>query len=200
MPEEFKSNSFKSREAQQLPAEKKEPMPLTGKIVPKKKNLGQKFVETFIAEDIRSVREAVVKDVLIPKIKEIVTNMINETVNRLFYGRAAGPANNQERSTVYHNLSNGVRTSSPPREVNRTAYAYNDIEFTNRLDAENILLKLKLEIEHYGNVSVGYYREQTDRDTEPTDYKYGWRNLKTARVSPLSNGSFELILPRPEVL
>lgn len=190
-PNALRPNSFKSKEEAQ---EKKKPEPIVSTTpTVKKKTLGQKFMQTFIAEDIHSVRQAVVHDVLIPKIKDIVTNIINESVNRLFYGRPAA-SNQQAKSTVYYNMSNSMN-KPVPRE-NKSVYDFDNLVYANQTDAENVLLKLKLEVEHYGHVSVGFYYDITGRDSEPTDYNYGWYNLKNSKPVSCAEG-WMLQLPQP---
>lgn len=194
---EYTPNSFKPKSELEEAAKKKKPDPIVSATpTVKKKTLGQKFMQTFIAEDLRSVRKAVWNDVIVPKIKEGITNLINETTSRIFYGRPS-QSEQKSKSTIYYNLSNG-RPQVAQRE-NKSVYDFNNLVFLNQTDAENVLLRLKLELEHYESVSVGYYYDITNRSSEPTDYKYGWRSLKTARVVSTSEG-FELVLPQPTVL
>lgn len=192
---DYTPNAFRQKETDNK-EQKKKPDPIVSTMpTVKKKTLGQKFVQTFIAEDFRTVKNAVIHDVLVPKIKEIFTNLINETTSRIFYGKPA-QTEQKTKATVYYNLSNGATTQS--RE-NKSVYDYNNLVYTTQADAENVLLQLKLELEHYGHVTVGFYYDITGRDNEPTDYKYGWRNLKNARVVSCAEG-WELMLPQPTVI
>ena len=52
----------------------------------KKKTFGQKFRETFIAADITNVGDYIIKEILVPTIKDVVVNSVRNTVSMLVYG------------------------------------------------------------------------------------------------------------------
>ncbi len=52
----------------------------------KKKTFGQKLKETFIAADISNVGDYIVKEILVPTIKDVFVNSVRNTVSMMVYG------------------------------------------------------------------------------------------------------------------
>ena len=65
--EEFKPNSFKSKEPRPAKVEREHIKPVVSKdaVISTKKSLGEKFAETFVAEDAANVKTWLITDVII---------------------------------------------------------------------------------------------------------------------------------------
>ena len=196
---DYPSNSFRSKEQAAENAEKRAEKIVKGEIKTKKKSLGEKLVDTFIAEDIVTVRKHVFTDVIVPKIIDIIISGVTEGLTRLFRGGSVRQYNSNSQyynkpSSVYHAASNNVQTNTQDT-YSRSVYSYTDIVYESQVDAENVLTDLISEIDEYGSVSVAHLYEIVGRDTNPIDYKYGWKSLSSARSERITDG-YILKLPR----
>ena len=66
--EDYKANSHRSKEENNLPSERKKVEPVVKGIVKKKKNNARALANTFISEDMQKVKSYVLMDVLIPAV------------------------------------------------------------------------------------------------------------------------------------
>lgn len=197
---DYPSNSFRSKEQAAENVEKRAEKIVKGEIKTKKKSLGEKLIDTFIAEDISTVRKHVFTDVVVPKIIDIIISGVTEGLTRLFRGGGSVRQYNSNSqyynkpSSVYHAASNNVQTNTQDT-YSRSVYSYADIIYESQMDAENVLTDLISEIDVYGSVSVAHLYEIIGRDTNPIDYKYGWKSLSSARSERITDG-YILKLPR----
>ena len=84
--EDYKPNSYKSKDQPKTIAEKKIEKVTTGKVTTKKKSGIAKAAEMFFAEDIRSVKRYVVMEVLLPALKRTFLDMVNNGADMLVNG------------------------------------------------------------------------------------------------------------------
>lgn len=100
---------------------------------------------------------------------------------------------------IYEFISN---EEAPRRQINkkvsyRDAYYYkhfDTIVFDSREKAENVLETLKEIINEYGLVTVADLHESAGLDISYTENKYGWVNLKEAKIVRVRQG-YKLVLP-----
>lgn len=91
---------------------------------------------------------------------------------------------------------------APRRQVNKKvsyldAYYhkhFDNIVFDSRENAENVLETLKEIINKYGLVTVADLHESAGLDVSYTENKYGWVNLKEAKIVRVRQG-YKLVLP-----
>lgn len=74
------SNSITTGNAEKH--EKKFEKVTTGKVVTKEKNDIQKVAGMFIAEDLKTVRDHIVKDVAIPSLKNVIVDLVWKTMRQ----------------------------------------------------------------------------------------------------------------------
>lgn len=190
---------------QKTPQKKRESV-VTGKAQLEKKTLGDKFKETFIAEDFKDVRGEVTKFVIVPKLKEIVASIFTETINRLLFGqsRSTGGStiNRPFGSGQIHVVqSSSVLTGTPQQSTtNKSVYSYQKIQFESEEDALNVLRAMARDLADYKNVSVAAMNEYAGIDTTTAQNGYGWKNLDGATVERTPEGRYVLNLPRVTVL
>lgn len=196
--EEYKSNSYKSKERQQ--SEKKVEKVVTGLAKTRKKTEVQRLRDIFISEDISNVKGYILMDVLIPRIRDTFVDIIKNSVDMIFYGGDA-PSRKSSSPTAKISYNRYYSSSSdrrdPRREIVRNGFDYDDIIFESRGDAEAVLTAMEDIIDQYGVVSVGDFYDLANVST--TNYainKYGWTDLRVAEPVRLRDGSYILKLPR----
>lgn len=185
--EEFKSNSHKSKELAQKKVEKV----VTGNVRTKKKSDIQKFASIFVPEDVNSVKDYILMDVIVPLIKKA----ISDTVEVILYpGGKKGGSNASKISYREYYDRDRRRDYSAPRV--RSGYDFDDIIFDTRGEAEQVLSSMDDLIDVYGTVSVAdLYDLAGITGRNYTDNKYGWTDIRTARVVRVKEG-YTLELPR----
>lgn len=161
---------------------------ITGKAKVKKNEI-RKFTDVFIAEDAREVKSYILLDLLIPRLKDTVVDIITGAVNMLAYGKAGTHRSTTNASRVsyrsFYDKKDEPRTSEAAR---RGSYNFYDITLDSRPEAEEVLDRLDEAIKAYGMVSVGDLYDLVGISGEYTDQKYGWYNLRNASVVRVSDG------------
>lgn len=183
--------------------EKREKMEkvISGTAKVKKKSEARKFADIFIAEDARNVKSFIFTDVIVPKIKDLAVDMIQEFAYRLFYGSSA---KTRDRSSgfladriSYDRFSKKEgRYKYNDETRHRNAYSLDDIVVPSRGDAEQVLDRLYEAVKEYGMVSVADLYELVGIPDQFTDHKYGWTSLRNAGVSRVRDG-YRIDLPKP---
>ena len=74
MPE-YKSNSHRSKEENTKTTERKVQKVVSGKVKEKKKSSVRKFADTFIYEDVGSVKDYIIGDFIIPLIQKTICDI-----------------------------------------------------------------------------------------------------------------------------
>lgn len=197
---EYKSNSHKSKEAQNnaQTSEKKIEKVVTGSAKPKKKNEIQKFADVFISEDVGNVKSYIVWDVLVPAFKKAISDIVTNGIDMILYGESGRTKKNSTASKVsyrsYYEKEND-RRDYPTRKI-KTGYDYDNIVFESRGDAEAVLEAMIDIIDQYGVVSVGDLYDLADMSVDNyTLNKYGWTDIRNASVNRVRDG-YMLKLPK----
>lgn len=198
--EEYPSNSFKSKELEAKKEREKKDKVVTG-IVRKKKGVTSKLASIFLEEDIDNVGSYIVNDVLIPSAKKAVHDVLADSVDMLFgngtRSKTSVPGSRVSYRSYYNDKQDRRSVPQGPRKM--ATYEYNDIEFENRGDAENVLSCMEETISMYGIVSVADLYDFAGYPGTPTDQKYGWDDLHTAyvyRKVGISGGGYSIKFPR----
>ena len=188
------------KEAPSAPEKKKVEKVVAGKVTAKPKGELAKFAETFFAEDIRKVKDYLIKDVLIPTIKDTIWTVIARGSERMLYGEAGhAPKNSKLPHVNYGGLfkPNASQTSSSGSSSTNNQYSVDNIILEDRGDAERVLEAMKAYIAEYGAVSISELYEFIGEPIgEYTTTRWGWRSLNTAGIMRTSNGGYKLDLPR----
>ena len=200
---EFKSNSHKSKEQQAIKDREKLAPVVSGSAKAKKRSVSSKLVNIFFPGDVKSVKQSVVQDVIIPTVKNI---MLDSLEMILFpdgrvgkRGKSGGILGGTRVSygSYYEKGEKAVRTIKSRMDV----FDYDDVEFETRGDADAVLFALDDVIERYGSASVGDLYDLSQVST--TNYavnKYGWTDLRDATVVAIRGGGWTIRLPRAEPL
>lgn len=203
MAEEYKGNSYKSKEQRQnadipIPNKKVEKV-ITGGAKLKKKTELQKLRDTFISEDIGNVKSYILKDVLVPRIRDAIADIIKNTTDMIFYGSTRRPTSSGGKpiaSKISYDRMFGNPSSSREPVRTRNGFDFDTIAFKSRGDAELVLSTMEDMIEQYKVVTVGELYNLADVSTDNyMVYKYGWTDLRSAKAVPSSDG-WVLKLPK----
>ena len=189
------------------PPEKKIEKVATGRVSSQKKSLGKKFAETFLAADMQSVTRHIVFDVLIPEIKNMLSDMIRGSTNMMLFGDRRGNYTDRDRGVSYVRTDYGSRFNrggraddrdrEPPRPHARNIV--DDIVFDTRLEAEEVLDNMISLLKQYNVVSVKDLYGFSGIPSNYTHDKWGWFDLSEATVDRVSTG-YLLKLPKPQVI
>lgn len=198
------SNKYKKEQQQQAGAgntERKKMEKVISGAAKTRKNDFRKIVSVVIAEDPKTVKDRLVADVVIPTIKKVVVDLVQDGISILMYGSAgarksssASPASKVSYRSFYDN-----GRSERPTNTYASGYSYDDIVLETRGDAEEVMDRLEESIKAYGMVSVADLYDLVGISGEFTDNKYGWYNLRGADIQRVSNG-YLLKLPRAQAL
>lgn len=172
---------------------------VAGKVTAKPKSGLAKFVETFFAEDIHKVKDYIVKDVIMPTIKDTIWTVIARGSERMLYGEAGHAPKNSKLPFINYNglfKTNTVPTPSTPSTGSQ--YSVDNIILEERGDAEKVLTAMNAHIAEYGEVSIATLYEFIGEPIgDFMSTRWGWRSLNTAGIMRTSNGGYKLDLPRP---
>ena len=196
--EEYKSNSNRSKEEQKNKEREKIEKVVTGKVITKKKSKLNKFTREIISEDAPNVGTYIWKDVLVPTIKRTISDIITDGIDILLYGesRKGNRRSSADRVsyTSYSNYSSRDRVRNDRPAL--TAYSYDDIVLASRGEAEDVLSRMDEIMDMYGLVRVADLFDLVGISTgNPQDNKYGWTNIRNARIDRVREG-YVIRMPR----
>lgn len=192
---QYPSNSHKSKQEQKQGGERKKMEKVTTGAVKTKNNELRKFRDVFIAEDAKTVKDHLVMDVLVPNVKKIIVDLIQDGISLLVYGTTSSRKNNTPAGRVSYGSLYKAQADRRPQEGLRTSYSYADVTLESRADAEDVLDRLREAINEYGSASVADLYDLIGVTGEFTDNKYGWVNLANASVERVRDG-YLLKLPK----
>lgn len=197
---DYKANSHKVREEQKSKEVVKKDIQPVAKAKTKKKSEVKKFADVFIAEDITSVKDYIVNDVLIPAAKKAISDIITNGVDMILYGEAKGRDRRRDGGsrvsyTKYYERDRDRDRDYDRSRTRRSVYDYDDIILDTRGEAEDVLNRMDDLIDAYGMVSVADLYDLVGISGNYTDNKYGWTNLRNAEVRRTRDG-YLLKLPK----
>lgn len=193
---DYKGNSHRGKEetsTEVVPVKKVERV-ATGKT--RKKNEVRKFADAFIAEDVKSVKDYIIQDVLIPAAKKAIVEMVDSGINMLIYGESKPRNKDRNGSRVsYTKYYERERDYERGTRTRARGYDYDDIILDTRREAEEVLDRMQDLIDTYGMVSVADLYDLVGINGSYTDNKYGWTRLRDADVQRVRDG-YLLKLPK----
>lgn len=193
---QYPSNSHKSKQEQkQAGGERKKLQKITTGTVKTKKNELRKLSGIFIAEDAKTVKDYLVMDVLVPNIKKVIVDLIQDGISILMYGKTGTRKANIPAGRVSYGSCYKPQNERKPQESTRTSYSYADVTLESRADAEDVIDRLREAINEYGSASVADLYDLIGVTGEFTDNKYGWTNLTNADIQRVRDG-YLLKLPK----
>lgn len=193
-----KQNDIPEREPMQVVA--------SGRKVPQ--SAGRKFLSEFIADDIHNIKDYILWDVLLPAIKNAISDTVTNGIDMLLFGQTRTRGGNTvKRITPYSSLYSNNVSSNRVVKYNETVqdrrprslggYSYQEVVLATRPEAEDVLAQMRLYLDRYGVVSVGDLYGAVGEVPDMIDNKWGWSDLSGACVQRCSDG-FILRMPRVE--
>lgn len=196
------SNTRKSRTNQENQSSRVQKPIIVGTVVERKKSITRKIFESFGGDGPRDVGEYLVLDVVIPSIKQFLSDFITNGADRLLFGSSGGgsrrsAANGRRGDKRYNSMFRGGDTTLSSRA--RATHSFDEIVLDSRGDAERIVDALITLIEDYDIASVADLYSLLDLTANHVDHKWGWTDLRSADVRRVSEG-YLLVLPKPELI
>ena len=196
--EQYKSNSNSSREKEKdIPKKKNIEKVTKGTARTKKKS---KFLDSFIAEDVKDVKDYLIGDVLVPTIKSTIAEMVSNGVDMYLFGEVRHGRKKSQRGnrTPYRDYYD--RRDDRRRESRRgAAYDFESVIVESRGEAELVLDRMDEIIDNYDSVSITDLYDLVGYDGgKYTDSKYGWTSLRGVDIERLRDGSYEIVMPAPK--
>ena len=195
--EEYKGNSHRSKEevsTKELTPKKVEQV-ATGK--QRKKSDVRKFTDVFVSEDMASVKDYILMEVLLPAAKKAIADAVTNGIDMLLYGEARSKNRDRGSRVSYTRYYERDRERDYERGARTRArgYDYDDIILDTRREAEEVLDRMQDLIDTYGMVSVADLYDLVGISGKYTDNKYGWTHLRSADVQRVRDG-YLLKLPK----
>lgn len=192
-------NSHTSRAEKQKPIEGKRAEKVVHGKVKTKKNNTRKLTDVFITEDAANVKNYVLFDVIVPSIKKALYDLVVGALDMtLFGGRGGGNSKRSISDKVSYRDYNSI-SKRDERSYGNTrttsGYSYDDIVLETRGEAESVLSRMDEIIEEYDSVRVADLYDLVGITGDYTDNKYGWTNIRNARVVRTRDG-YKIEMPR----
>lgn len=193
------------------PEEKRILKVVEGEVTRRKKPLGTRMREMFLTANDQSVFEYVLLDVLVPALKDMMSDAVSTSVERVLFGGQESRTPRRRTGTnsgaFGNNNVNYNRYSSTQRREDRPtmsrrarqSHDFDEIILASRSEAQNVIDNLIDLISRYETASVADLYRLLDVEFHYTDEKHGWANLDGAGVRRISNG-YLLVLPKTEPL
>ena len=192
------SNSHKSKEQEKQyskPEKKIEPV-VSGKATVKKKSGIVRLADVFLPEDVNSVKDYVVGDIIIPKIRSLLHDIGSEAWDS-FWGISGRSNSRGTASKVSYVSYDRYSRDKQPENPRRSGVNYEEIVFPTRGDAESVYDRMAELCDTFNAVSVADMYELADVPNDNyTLNKYGWTSMEGAQVIRLSGGGFAIKMPK----
>lgn len=209
LPNNLPDNSSKARQEkkQEVSREGKRAEKVVRGKVKTKKNEIRKWTDVFISEDVGSVGNYILMDVLVPTFKKTLYDIVVNSIDIALFGGRGGSGGGGSRRTISDKVSyrdyNGVsRRDRDERSYNRNTrdHVYEDIVFEARADAKDVLDGMDEIMEAYDFVRVADMYDLAGLTCEHTLNNYGWTDIRSAKIVPVGDGyiiKMPRALPKP---
>lgn len=192
-------NSHKARDEKKASAqeEKRVEKVVHGKVKTKKNNK-RKLADLFISEDAGNVKNYIFLDVIVPAVKKAIYDLVVGALDMSLYGGRGGSGKRSTADRVSYRDYNSVsRRDTRSYESARTTsgYSYDDIVLETRGEAEAVLSRMDEIMEEYEIVRVADLYDLVGITGEHTDNKYGWTNIRNAKIVMVRDG-WKIEMPR----
>ena len=205
------SNSHSNRNTPKPePIEEKSETKVVAKATFKKKSFGEKMKEVFIGEDIQNVGDYILKEVVVPTIKNTIVDIIQNGISLLIFGESGINNKNKRRNGPYVSYGSYSSNSSRDRRRDDRRDIYSDkgyIVFYDRYSANEVLQHLVDIVDTYHNVTVANYYEKVNQVIDDInipisyqDHKWGWTDLRYVDIKMERGGGWYIDLPRAEYI
>lgn len=162
----------------------------------KKKSFGEKIKEVFIGEDIQNVGDYILKEVVVPTIKNTIVDIIQNGISLLIFGESSSKNRRRDGQYVSYGSYSSNSSRDRRRDDRRDSYSdKGDLIFNSRSDAQAVLDRMLDIVDTYGACTVGNFYELADVPSNYQDRKWGWTDLRYADVRMARGGGYYIDLP-----
>ena len=151
--------------------------------------------DLLFAGDIRSAYRLAVREVLRPRLMDIIVNFVDTVTRSFVYGDDA-PAHDPAKTgnTPYRTISTSggvtVQAKAPDR------YDVGTVEFAYYEDAKAVIDGLRNQVHQFKYATLGDFYDFAGQGTVTNDFNYGWKSIGDIRPERTKNG-WVIRLPRP---
>lgn len=207
---EFHSNSHRSRRESPEPEdEKKIEVVVTSKAIVRRKSLAKRLKDMLVGGDTDSVMTFLMGDVIIPQLKDLLTEAVTQGIEQLIHGTGRSPSRRGPSRPQHTNYSSrySPRSNTPasrghdrPPAVVRS-HRVDEVIVRDRYDAQRVLDQLSQTVDKYGAVTVADLYSSVEWSSTFTDGKWGWgeEDIVQATIRKVREG-YLIELPDPEYL
>ena len=213
----YPNASYSSKHVQQDKPKakpKQEAIIKEGRVSTKKQSAWRKAKHRIFEQEGKELKDYVINDVLVPSIKDTISNIVSNGVDILLYGEARHVGqrkpgilggNRFGNYVTYNSISSGRSASvvNRPGMVSasavRNTLSLDDFIFQTRGEANDILDRMSTILTDYGIVTVADLYDMCGLKSEYTYNNYAWKDLSTAGVT-LTKDGYLLSLPTPYAL
>ena len=167
----------------------------------RKKSEMRKFADSFIAEDANNVGSYIMKEVLIPSAKKLISDIAKNAIDMFLYGDTDNSSSRRRNSKVsyreyYDDRERSSRDDRGSRYRQRVGFEYEDVILDTRGEVEIVFDKLQGTIDRYGFARVAdLYEFSGIPNDNYTLNDYGWTSLRNARYKRIRDG-YLIIMPK----
>ena len=201
MNTDYKPNSHKAKAEESSLAEKKVEKVISGTAKVRKKTGARKVADAIISEDASNVGSYIVMDVLVPAIKDVISNIVKDSIDMVLFGGTSRRGSDRRKTNaeyVSYNRFSDRRDDRryESRSTIASRYNFDDITLESKVEADEVLERMDELLDTYGMVTVADLCDLVGISCEYTDNKYGWTSLRNAKVIRLRGNEYMLDLPR----
>lgn len=168
-----------------------------GRRMIRKKSPGSNFIKAFLGDDISSVGEYIIHEVLIPAAKDTLRDVVSGGIERLLFGEGGHRSHKRDRDSgrtivsygQYYKDDNRRTTPRHKRTYSGRSRPVEEVIIENRGEANDALEALQDMLDEYQVVSVSdMYEIVGYNNNDWTNSKWGWDDLRDARVVRVHEG------------
>jgi hypothetical protein len=172
---------------------------ISGNVRTQKKTKATKLADIFIADDMNSVTKYIFSEVLVPSLKKTLADAVKTGVDKLLYGDSSADMSAPKVPATRISYNGYYGGNQPVKSntmlPNEETYDYNNIILASRGDAEAVLMGMDDIIAKYEIVSVADLYDLVGITGKYTDYKYGWSDIRSARIERVRDG-YRIKMPK----
>jgi len=169
----------------------------------KRESTARKVVGEIIREDARSVGETVLWDVIIPTVKNLISDTVTRGIESMLYGDSRPRSKNTYSDYSGYSRPKGSRDRPAERRERRAARQAeperNEIIFDSRSDAFDVIDRMSDLIDQYGQASLADLNALIGASSNFIDDNWGWTDMGSFDVRQVRDG-FMLTHDEPQSL
>ena len=189
MTNNYPSNSHKSKETRPPVVERAATKMKTSKVLD--------IVDTFLGDDIETIKKRVMEQIIIPGIKGAVLG----TIETIFGMRGATTKASTINQTPYYTYSTSASRVQNVQDANyvmvNRASDYSDPVVYSVREANDILAEMNEILKQYHFVTIAQLYNACKIPSVYTHNNYGWIDLSNVQIVGLHDGRYRIKMPRP---